>query len=448
MPKSALWLIVAALFVPQLPVRAQSSGWPHGGGFCLSDEDCSLGGVCDNSTWTCSCDVWFTGENCRYLNLQRPLDTNAGTCGPQFDNYFSWGGRTVLPQPGTGGNYSAVVSFMCRHETLGAWTTASSDVRFTSPSPAGPYSWGAEQCDGEICTPTVPPWAHNTVVIDNPLADPSERFQIWHCGDSSADQKDWSPCYNSSEAGPGKWPPPAREREAGYSPLKYPPGSAAYVSTAPTPSGPWTRWRNNSQIPLDFNGSWADPNSLANAMPVMLPNGTALLYFTDYTCPKGSGNLAPPCIAMGVSNSGWQGPYKVAANPITFPESEDPSVFIDPRGNFHLLTNVNTYHKRCSQGVPCGGHAWSRDGISFSNLTIGAFGPVMTFANGSIWQNAYVERPHVTLGSDGRPLAFYVGLGRNSYDDSCSWPQLFCTGAPGEMCGPTRLPPPTVGGSL
>ena len=88
-----------------------------------------------------------------------------------------------------------------------------------------------------------------------------------------------------------------------------------------------------------------------------------------------------------------------APHPITYPESEDPSVFIDPRGNYHMLTNVNTCHRRCLQGIECGGtfffttflcvctatdnkewtldaagHAWSRDGLHFTNLTIGAFG--------------------------------------------------------------------------
>ena len=46
-------------------------------------------------------------------------------------------------------------------------------------------------------------------------------------------------------------------------------------------------------------------------------------------------------------------------------------------------------------GAPCGGHAWSRDGYHFTDLVIGAFGPIITFANGTQWRNAYVERPLV-----------------------------------------------------
>lgn len=141
----------------------------------------------------------------------------------------------------------------------------------------------------------------------------------------------------------------------------------------------------------------------------------------------------------------FAGPYTMdaAPRPITFPESEDPSVFRDARGNFHLVTNVNTYHARCAQGVPCGGHAWSRDGFLFSNLTVGAFGPVVTFKNGTQWKNAYVERPLVTMGADGvTPLSFHVGMGRSAYSDSCNWVQLFCTNGSDPTCGPTRFAPP------
>jgi hypothetical protein len=50
---------------------------------------------------------------------------------------------------------------------------------------------------------------------------------------------------------------------------------------------------------------------------------------------------------------------------------------------------------------------------------------------------AYTERPLVTQAEDGTPLAFFVGMGRTAYMDCCNWAQLFCTGKPGEVCGPT-----------
>jgi hypothetical protein len=51
-----------------------------------------------------------------------------------------------------------------------------------------------------------------------------------------------------------------------------------------------------------------------------------------------------------------------------------------------------------------------------------------------------LERPQVLQAADGTPLAFYVGIGRSSYDDSASWAQLFCV-AGQQGCGPTIEPP-------
>ena len=114
-------------------------------------------------------------------------------------------------------------------------------------------------------------------------------------------------------------------------------------------------------------------------------------------------------------------------------------VFRDKRGNFHLLTNINNGHTRCDPSVPCGGHAWSRDGLTWSNLTIGAFGPNQNLANGSVWKNAYVERPQVVQDKAGNPLALFLGMSKlDGYADSVSWSSKFC--APGQdrsECGPT-----------
>ena len=107
------------------------------------------------------------------------------------------------------------------------------------------------------------------------------------------------------------------------------------------------------------------------------------------------------------------------------------------------LTNVNTYHARCGPGVACGGHAWSRDGLSWSNQTIGAFGPAIRLANGSFAPNAYAERPQVVQDANGRPLAFFCGLSHGpGYANAISFVQPFCTDAASPLCGPNVPPPP------
>jgi hypothetical protein len=46
-------------------------------------------------------------------------------------------------------------------------------------------------------------------------------------------------------------------------------------------------------------------------------------------------------------------------------------VFVDTRGNYHML--VNALPGGCSPKVQQGGHAWSRDGITWSEPRVGAY---------------------------------------------------------------------------
>ena len=105
---------------------------------------------------------------------------------------------------------------------------------------------------------------------------------------------------------------------------------------------------------------------------------------------------------------------------------------------------VNTYHARCAAGVECGGHAWSRDGLTWSNQTVGAFGPAIRWSNGSFYLGAYMERPQVLQAPDGTPISFHSGWGRASYLDSVNWAQLFCVDPSSPLCGPTLTPTPPL----
>lgn len=87
----------------------------------------------------------------------------------------------------------------------------------------------------------------------------------------------------------------------------------------------------------------------------------------------------------------------------------------------------------------------------WSEQFIGAFGPVLRMQDGSVIQNAYVERPQIYADekSSGVPVAFFVGMGTSSYTASISWSQLFCTKGmdPSKDCGPTIGDWPASGGN-
>lgn len=126
--------------------------YPHGGGQCATDWDCSLGGLCAASLAgaprRCACDAWFTGPSCAHLNLQ-PARADAGLQAP---GYNSWGGHPLYSADD--GLYHTYVSLMCRGSSLNDWKTLSSIAHATSPRVDGPYTLAAG-VDAQL---VVPPW--------------------------------------------------------------------------------------------------------------------------------------------------------------------------------------------------------------------------------------------------------------------------------------------------
>lgn len=318
-------------------------------------------------------------------------------------------------------------------------TTKSSVAHATSASPVGPYVLPPGN-DSQL---VVPPWSHGAYLVQDP---PSQQFLLWHLGDGTISPSGWAPCYDSNQTTPEAAAAAAAAKPAtvavdavpgSYRSAPPPPGQhQAFVQTSPSLLGPWTAWNNDTGVFVTFPpGSWC--SSIDNPAPFIFENGTTLLFFRSETCPAGWGALAPACIGVARADA-WQGPFEsLFVNPITHPEGEDPAVWRDPRGNFHMcgaagwggralrvshpcrlppslnrFTNVNTYHARCAAGVPCGGHAWSSDGLTWSNQSIGAFGPVIRWANGTYYTGSYAERPQIFQDAAGTPIAFFFGFAK------------------------------------
>jgi hypothetical protein len=249
--------------------NGQRTEVPWGGGGCRTDMDCSLGGVCYipnpkrpiGPVGRCKCDPWFTGLTCSLLNLQRPKSDQQGLCHKGFDSYFSWGGRAIPEvKDGTPTKWHLYASFMCEHNTLQKWTTVSSSAHFVSEEgPVGPFEFSPEQCTGDVCSPSIIPWSHNTVAMQNTNAKPSEAWQIWHIGDGIVNASKFSPCFNKSEVGGAYTTTTGATtnnlRSSGD------PGAEVFISSAASPSGPWTRTNQNAPLKIKFDPSGAWPQS-------------------------------------------------------------------------------------------------------------------------------------------------------------------------------------------
>ena len=203
---------------------AQAPGIPHGGGPCVSEWNCSLGGICDAATLTCVCDAWVTGAQCDLLNLAPPADENAGL---QVPGYYAWGGHALLSP--SDGLYHGLFSFMCRHATLAEWTTKSSIWHATAMSPAGPYS---------LVDMVAQPWSHNAMLSANPAGG----YLLYQIGDAAVPAPQWEPCFNATPARPLSVATGRGAAEV-RSPHQHPSeqdGSGIYVRSAPDLNGPWT----------------------------------------------------------------------------------------------------------------------------------------------------------------------------------------------------------------
>lgn len=423
----AVLLVLLSVYVQ--PVASQAHNVPHGRGNCNDDWDCSLGGVCTNSQ--CVCDPWFTGNNCDLLNLQPGTLSNGLNLADK--NFSSWGGHSIKEDDG----YHGFFSFICDHQTLGGgWETVSSVVHAVAELPEGPYT---------VKDLAVQPWAHNAMITKDPT---NGDYVLFHIGSAKTDPSVWEPCINGTQGEAEKLVKLERSGKIDATVhdatgLKKDFDFGVYVHTAPGPNGPWTSHNNGTALPVDVTGWWG--TNITNPTPFIFPNGTTILAVAANDCPEGWG-AAPNCVGL-LRADHWSGPYAPFGHnrPVVHPESEDPFMWQDHRGAFHLFTNVNTYHKRCAAGEPCGGHAWSYDAIEWSEQTIGAFGPVIRHSDGVQTAHSYIERPQITQDDKTKiPLTFFTGMSASgnvttNYGASISWAQKFCTADldPEKDCGPT-----------
>jgi hypothetical protein len=88
-----------------------------------------------------------------------------------------------------------------------------------------------------------------------------------------------------------------------------------------------------------------------------------------------------------------------------------------------MLFNANSGHTNCPARTPCGGHAWSKDGLAWSKPKIPAFGTIVHFEDNSTQVFDYVERPQVVQDVAGTPLTLFAGHG---YTDIHTLAIMFC----------------------
>jgi len=297
------------------------------------------------SNGVCSCDAWASGEDCSYLNFQ-PVDKTA--LGYMDPSHSSWGGNAVLGSDGQWHLYMAEIA--CNSEDtgtrcgLGNWVSHSQVAHAVSQAPEGPYVRQSL---------TLPQEHHNPTLQVSPIDG------AWHL----------------------------------YSIRK---GSGPIVLSSSTDEG--KTWSDTSPG-VQVSGE-------QNPGPLLMEDGTMTMFYRAHADLP-----SPTCSteSIGVQyceshNATCQGGF----NPVFNHTAEDPSVFRDRRGNWHML--VNALPGGCKPKDKQGGHAWSRDGVTWSEPRVGAYNTTVVFTDGTSMHCKRRERPQMVLDKDGIPLVMFSGI--------------------------------------
>lgn len=354
---AAASLLIAAAFASHASLAMAS---------CVSELNCSLNGMCVSGV--CACDAGWRGVNCEQLNLA-PIDPTDGI-NAWANGTSSWGGVAVA-DPHQSDLYHFFYSRFVNGCGLLCWVNASECVRATGPTPAGPF------VDAEV---VIPVFCHNP----NVRRAPDGTYVHFHIGSPTPDPHRAPACSSPSYTCASNWPP------------ALPTDGRAFLTlaSAPLPTGPWTPLGRAA-----FTGvgrGWL--GWVSNPSVHFFPNGSALLAFRSKA--MGGAHAGEELIGLA-SAPHWSGPYSLLVDAPIVQAHEDPHVWVDARGNLHLLSHGATNH-------------WFTSPNALDAWTLAA-GPAYDFTipwkNGTVARALRRERPQLFFSDDGKmtPLVFTTG---------------------------------------
>ena len=412
----------------QQPAHLTTSTLIRGGAPCNTNGDCQLNGLC--SANKCACDAAWTGANCSFLfampsaGAAYPAAVGTKTSGAGSGSISSWGGRPVLGDDKKWHLYVAEFANSCG---MNAWKNNSQVIHALSTTPEGPF---------ERVGVVIPPFSHNPDTIR--AADGT--YVIFHIGAGNSTYKNAlndgsgngngnrnrnrnrtsniSGMFHGSEGGQfvdcssnGNGTTPKHPAPAANVPFPkgYTPGAGIHVSK--TPGGPFVDYVSPS-----FDGC-------NNAAAAVHPNGSIAVWC--YSKPNRSTSV---CRFQVYVTDAWGMPFRLldvgdgtGYVHVQYPEwlfadsngaifTDDPTMWIDHRGNWHVLSHngagpapcglLNEIGTRYRDGNPapiaCGAHFYSADGFTWVFSPVAAYNASVTFADGTE-ANLYRQRPKVLL---------------------------------------------------
>ncbi|KAJ6442168.1 EGF-like domain-containing protein [Purpureocillium lavendulum] len=362
-----------------LPAVASSSS------SCKTDHDCSLNGVCRHGS--CRCDPGWLGGDCGVLDA-RPARRSAGY-NLTAHGTSSWC-SSVVRDPWDPTLHHLFASEFTHGCGLDYWAPYSRVIRAESRSgPAGPYEFAAEVRGA---------FAHNPTVVYSPA---DREWLLYYIGcptDVVAD----TCTAKAFSCGPGN----ANNGESGISVLS---------------SRDLRRWTPRGQVLRGTDDdAWDADVTNPSAWPLQRPRGphdaagrhssAMLLAYRGcvYNCTGGE------LLNLAVAPRGFEGPYrKVQQQPLFSNPNEDPFIWQDRRGNWHMLMHSLEPEGGFGDGPKVGRHAWAEhyEGPwTFGSKTL-AFSTEVEYDDGTKVDFYRRERPQLHFAKDGvTPLVMTTGV--------------------------------------
>ncbi|OAA40410.1 Glycosyl hydrolase family 43, five-bladed beta-propellor domain protein [Beauveria brongniartii RCEF 3172] len=362
---------------------------------CATDEDCSLNGLCNLvSGGICACDAGWTGPDCGALDL-RPAKRRSGY-NRTGEGTSSWGAR-IVRDPSDSQLHHLFAAEFAHGCGLDYWAPYSRIVRAESrEGAAGPYVF-ADEVAGTF--------AHNPTVVRSPA---DQAYLLYYIGCATEVGEASSRCAGRKfSCGPGN----ANNGESGIS-----------VKT----SSDLRTWTDAGQVFPGSNSSTDWDADVTNPSAFPLYNArdddddddkkTPAILLAYRGCPYDC--LGREQINLAVAATGYRGPYhRVQADPVFLADNEDPFVWRDKRGHWHMLTHSLEAEGGFGNGPKVGRHAYARDyagpwTLSTQQQRSLAFDTTVRWDDGGEVRFYRRERPQLMFSEDGEmtPLLLTTGV--------------------------------------
>lgn len=365
---------------------------------CRDDFDCSYNGECvtvGKDFKRCVCQHGWRGAACEQLDLLPAangtgLDLLRGASPPMS----TWGGSVLRADDG---RYHGWFSLVTRSCGIHRWLSNSVVVHATADSPLGPFT-KKETVFGLF--------SHEPAAQRAPSGEYVLFFTSYHGAATDA------PTCNCSDG----------SSASGEQGCEHEPGRGknktlfSYMAWATSPDGPWSE-------PVVLSSKALDPQGTVdtNLSPVIMKDGS-LLAWTRWDVWTASNWKDPKTYRDTGQAPAWIN--------MTFWEGEDPFVYRDAKGRWHMISHNGERGAGGTAAQPagdCGRHWYSatgaagswnaavvRDNALLNESALGgcAFPRVnVTFSDGSLRSFYRRERPHLIFGADGvTPVALLTAV--------------------------------------